>query len=58
MRGAKASIGPIIQPMSLNQKTRSAGCTSKSSAMSCDTRNGKPACVCTVPLGVPDVPDV
>jgi hypothetical protein len=52
------SHGPIIQPISVSQKTVSVDCTSKHWAMSWAPLIGKPPWTCSTPLGRPVVPDV
>ena len=50
--------GPIIQPISVSQNSRSPGPRSKQWARSCVAFSGKPWCTCSAPLGRPVVPDV
>src|SRR5207247_411960 len=54
----KMSHGPIIQPRSVNQNTVSSAPMSKPCAMSCAALTGNPPCTCSVPFGLPVVPDL
>ena len=50
--------GPIIQPISESQKKRSSARWSKPSQISLPICARHPACVWTVPFGLPVVPEV